>query len=417
MQGSLIQPIRIQPNTRMLEQGTILLLLGYLVSLHLFSFRPDAVMISHAVLLALLLLITLYVVLTARLSIGVYVGFLAAFYFWSLLTFYWSPQPSLTLAKAVTLGQLCLVSYLLFAFMDTKQKIERAILMVTLSYIVLGLYTVFTYGIGNLIEGNIAQRIGAEISQENILGVSLSTGAVLCFYYALYRGKWIAYPLCVALIFVSAFTGSRKALLLLFVGFVFLLIMKYKLRRFGRTVVFLSFLGAALYLVLQLPVFELVLSRVETAFNFVGGEGKVDNSTLERSRMAAFGWELFSNRPLIGYGLDSFRYYFGMEEGGRVTYSHNNFIEMLVNGGLIAFLVYYAIYLYGIWKLLRIADGLALILCTLLLLQLAGDMAQVSYYSKMTYIIFALAFAYIRIAASKDKTAMSATSSERAGLP
>lgn len=411
MQGSIVRPISLQPNVLLLERGAMLFFLIYLVSLHLFSFRPDAVILSHAVLLMLVAIIGCYIVRTARLPVGIYFSLLAVFYFWSLLTFYWSPVSAVTFAKAVTLGQLCFVSYLLFVYMDSRAKIERAIVMLALSYVVLGLYTISTYGLGNLLGGSMAQRIGAEISQENILGTSLATGAVLCFYYALFKGRWVSYSFCIALAILSSLTGSRKALLFLAIGFVFLLLMKYKLRRLGKALAVFSVLGVAVFVVLQLPQFELVFSRMETALNLLQGEGKVDNSALERTRMAALGWELFTQRPLTGYGLDSFRYYYGLEEGGRVTYSHNNFIEMLVNGGLIALLSYYAIYAYGIWKLLRIADATALILCTLLLLQLAGDLAQVSYYMKITYITFALVFAYIRIAAGKERRGSMGTNS------
>lgn len=76
-----------------------------------------------------------------------------------------------------------------------------------------------------------------------------------------------------------------------------------------------------------------------------------DASTLERSSMVSSGWLLFQDSPLIGHGLDSFRI-----KAGYGTYSHNNAIEMLVNGGLILFCSYYFFLLfttYLLWKLYR----------------------------------------------------------------
>ena len=55
------------------------------------------------------------------------------------------------------------------------------------------------------------------------------------------------------------------------------------------------------------------------------------------------------NSPIYGYGFDSFKYY-NQSVTGRFYYSHNNFIEMLYNTGIIGFILYYWYYLYTITK-------------------------------------------------------------------
>ncbi|WP_225442842.1 O-antigen ligase family protein [Paenibacillus lycopersici] len=218
----------------------------------------------------------------------------------------------------------------------------------------------------------------------------------MSFYYAFYLRKYIYYAACIFLILLSAFTASRKALVVLLLGLLYLLFMKNKSKKIIRTFLLIVTVGTVVYFILQLPMFDTLMLRMTEFFDFFSNDGGADNSTIERSNMISLGWDLFMKRPLTGYGYDSFRYFLA-KDTGRYTYSHNNFIEMLVNGGIIAFLSYYGMYVYCFIKLFRISDTTSILLVTLLLAQLIGDFAVVSYYSKITYVFFAICFAYIRL--------------------
>lgn len=381
-----------------LDKVIMLFFLLYMITYHIFSYRAGYVLISEVILLALLLLILVYLLLRSKIIVGPYFYFICFFLFWSMVTYFLAPEKPITFTKIITITQVCIVSFLFYNYFDTKEKLEKVIKMITFSYIVLALYTIQVYGISSLIDSNGNQRIGSEISQENVLGMSLATGALLCFYYAYYKNKNIYYLLFAFLFMISALTGSRKALIIIFLGVIFLLFMKERLKISLKTFFVTLITGISLYFILKLPLFELVLNRMESFNNFLTGKGDVDSSALERSSLMLFGWNLFLNSPIVGYGYDSFRHYWGLLSGFQ-RYSHNNYIEMLVNGGIVAFFSFYGMYIYCLYNLIKMAlkfDKTATLLIVILLIQLASDMAAVSYFSKMTFIYFAVFFAYIK---------------------
>ena len=138
----------------------------------------------------------------------------------------------------------------------------------------------------------------------------------------------------------------------------------------------------------------------------IEGIGKIDSSTITRFNMIRVGWKYFIEHPLIGCGIGNSRYIVG-EALGKFTYFHNNFIELLASVGIFGFISYYSIYAYLLWNLYKIFikdnNTKALILFVILLVQLMLDFGMVSYYSKMTYVYFALGAAEIYIKKKKDE--------------
>ena len=68
--------------------------------------------------------------------------------------------------------------------------------------------------------------------------------------------------------------------------------------------------------------------------------------------MIQIGLDKWMQSPIWGYGFDSFKYY-NQIVTGRFYYSHNNFVELLYNEGIIGFVLYYWYYIRVImiaWK-------------------------------------------------------------------
>ena len=57
-------------------------------------------------------------------------------------------------------------------------------------------------------------------------------------------------------------------------------------------------------------------------------------------------WKQWKLSPMWGYGFDSFKYYNAQSVTGYEYYSHNNFLELLYNQGIIGFVGYYWFYVY-----------------------------------------------------------------------
>jgi O-antigen ligase len=127
-------------------------------------------------------------------------------------------------------------------------------------------------------------------------------------------------------------------------------------------------------------IWDHAIHRAEVAM--IGSAVGVNQSTVERARFIKKGLELIAESPIVGRGLDTFRWLSG--EG---TYAHNNLVELGVALGLIGIVLYYGFHVSilasaarrwrtddFVWRFIAIAVP------TLLLL----DIAVVSYASKLS---------------------------------
>ena len=87
-----------------------------------------------------------------------------------------------------------------------------------------------------------------------------------------------------------------------------------------------------------------------------------------------------------------------LEAMGWATYLHNNYLEQLVNLGIVGFLLYYGLYVVLLKSLrpgIKHDSFCAKTVMILLLSQLISDIAVTSYNLKFTYILFAIAISTI----------------------
>jgi len=129
--------------------------------------------------------------------------------------------------------------------------------------------------------------------------------------------------------------------------------------------------------------------RIENIIHLVGGDNVQDGSIEDRVGMFETGIRLWSQKPLLGWGFDSFRYV-----SGYGTYSHNNYIEILVNTGIIGFIIYHIFYINNIiicikkYLINNIEDRKKQLMLSLIgmLLLLLWSFGAVSYTSKITWL-------------------------------
>jgi len=109
-----------------------------------------------------------------------------------------------------------------------------------------------------------------------------------------------------------------------------------------------------------------------------------DPSASMRKQMIEDGVEMWKEYPLLGIGLDQYRV---ISVYG--TYSHNNYVELLVNLGLIGLLLYYSIHLFILFSCLKNAMKSFIKIWSFasIALILMWDMALVSYNLKIIWIL------------------------------
>jgi O-Antigen ligase. len=307
----------------------------------------------------------------------------------------WAIDASLALKKANTLIQIFIMTILVFSFFYNTQNLEFFIKSLCIAGIVMCLYIIFYYGIINyFIQLMSGTRIGTEISNVNDIAIYAGFTALICFYYAIYFKKKYYYFITILPVLISLGTESRKALIIIFCGILLLIMFKLGSGKKIKVLLAISIFIMIFMFFIQLPIFNNYNERFQGLINFITGNGVVDHSMFVREQMISVGWEQFKISPLIGIGMDNSRF-IAIAGVGTDTYLHNNYIELLVDGGIFAFIIYYAAFAYVLIKLIPLIKNknhIAIITFTILILQVLLDYGAVSYYSKITYIYLILGF-------------------------
>ncbi|MBI9014047.1 MAG: O-antigen ligase family protein [Clostridiales bacterium] len=252
---------------------------------------------------------------------------------------------------------------------------------------------VYIYGFGLFTFAFADMRLGEEVSRINSLGMSLAYGAVFSFYYFYIHNRKLMLFFVVSLAILSSFTGSRKAIVIIVIGIFAILIQEFKFnkKRLFRNIIIIIIVAIALS---SLSYFDMVLNRFDGILSMLKGESGADGSANIRYSMIVKGLDLFWERPLTGSGLATYEYYWSDNISAR-KYSHNNYVELLVNGGIVAIIIYYGNYLYLFFSIISKRSKISIILVVMIGITLIVDMFIVSYYSKDIYIMIAIYYSYV----------------------
>lgn len=233
----------------------------------------------------------------------------------------------------------------------------------------------------------------------NTIGYYCAFTCVITWYYFRIE-KRILYQVCafLSLIFVIL-SGSRKALLFIIIPIAVMIVLKSKHPLKILKNIFIVCFGVFVifFLIMNVNVLYLMVgNRIETAIAGIFGYGATDASTSTRLLLIYDGIEWFKQRPIWGYGLSNYRvlrlfYYPSRQE----FYAHNNYVELLVDCGIVGTAIYYVLHLSILLKAIkkrRNMSDLSLMLLGMLISILVCDYAMVTYYSIFTHLILMLVY-------------------------
>ena len=319
--------------------------------------------------------------------------FMIAFAFFCFLSSVWSLNPTSSIQQGITISEImiCLVVFQI-CFQD-KDGIWKMVNAVKWAGFVVVIYSFMVYGIDGmravLVSGG---RLGTEFVNINSIGMVAAISVIIVIYEQLYfRRNFISILFGILNVVVIAASGSRKALLMMMTGLTLLLLFKFVtkniLKTFIRYIILAVLLIVALQLILSLNMFSGVMSRMDGFWALITGEGEVDASTQERDLMIQIGWKYFLQSPIIGFGMGASGSILS-QTIGKNTYFHNNYIEVMCGGGIFALILYYSMYVYCIYFLLRtrLRDPLSKLVIILILINIIMDYAAVTYNTKSNYI-------------------------------
>ena len=255
-----------------------------------------------------------------------------------------------------TLVVLMIILFVMDEDIITKSDLEKYMKMYMIAAAIMMLYLVLFFDLNNF---QLAQRGMATTGMWNGNDVGLKCAVFLIFFlyfFDSYRRISMRFLLlggAVLALVLLYFTASRKALLIAVFGIALYYYFKHPNKRFRNLLIILFGLYMLFQLVMNVPeLYEVIGWRIEGMLSLVTGQGVADSSSLLRAQYIKVGLDAFKESPIIGYGIDNYRY-INLRGTGHLTYSHNNFIDLLVGVGSIGFLVYYLYYVKLTFDFLR----------------------------------------------------------------
>ena len=174
----------------------------------------------------------------------------------------------------------------------------------------------------------------------NIVALYLSTSFTFFIFYFFKNRNYLFLVLAIISIVIIVTLGSRKSILA--IGLCLVLVI-YKLNSGSRGSLLSIIIIGATAVIMYLPEDYLLYigDRFSELNDVANGKGGADDS---RVKMLQRGVEYFLSSPILGHGYYTYRDLFKMTDG-LYLYSHNNFVDVAVGGGIVGFVIYYYIYI------------------------------------------------------------------------
>lgn len=203
----------------------------------------------------------------------------------------------------------------------------------------------------------VLTRIGAADTGRwnvNIIGIMASIGILIGIFLFGDTTKIMKIFLIASipfLLYLDIITASRKAILMLPIGLCGMQLLNNPTKVIRNLLLIISSSLLAIYLIFDVPFFyELIGWRMEGMIAlFKGNTLEVDSSALSRAMMIQSALTVFYDNPIFGVGLDNFRFFNAV----RVTYAHNNFVEIAADLGILGLIAYYWIFVYIVFDYLK----------------------------------------------------------------
>ena len=296
--------------------------------------------------------------------------------------------------------QVIFLSLCLPNIVENKEDIEKIIKYIIISMFITAILILIRTPKSYF---GIARIGGATGLNVNTTGIRMSTGALFCLYFLHKKDfsvkKKIFYLVSIILFIIVGFlTGSKKAVIILFLGIVLYEIYLSKGIKFIFNICKLLVIVVILYNILMSNAyFQNVIGRRMNKFiETISGAAETDKSYIERKYFIEQAKHLFSEYPIFGYGGNNFMSYMRNIGYHHVAYCHNNFFELLSTLGIFGFIIYYYMWIKTIYNLFRNyiknRSNLFLIFLVITAINLILDYGHVCYHSDFNILLLVVAY-------------------------
>lgn len=345
--------------------------------------------------------------------LGKYHVFMILFIIYTLFTAVWAINPSDTFAISRGLILNLFFSSILYFYNTKQNSIYLLLNAIKWAGYIIAIYTIFYYGLDNLILSSVSSATRIENEYANINGIAILIGyacIIEFFFFINYSYQSFSLIMLIPSFIVVAASQSRKALLMIFIGVFFTYILNIINEKNTKKSIIKVIIGIVGIIVITIfitksPIFSGIRERLHALIkSFIVGNSPGSYIPI-RERLISLGIKIWKEHPILGIGMAN-AHIIAAQELNFDAYLHCNYIELLCGGGLIGFLLYYIMYIYigvSLWKLRNIDKKAIMFGVVFLLISLATDYGMVSYYGKPE--CFYLVIQFINIEQLKKKAA------------
>lgn len=320
-----------------------------------------------------------------------FIAFFAASYFWEV-------NKSTYVSMMISIIQVAVVGFTILQYATSKEKTNRLLNTAIVACVILTARFIIQVPFSALSSGRIGKYIGEAYGNDGAAMI-LCYGSLLALIQSRKTQRKLAL-LILPFMLLALLTGTKLCILTFLVGILCLYIFSSNATGSKIWVVFLILIvGYILFRILmEVPVFyETIGFRLESLFDVLSSGVKTNKSYYDSSEvrylLIKYGFELFKESPILGNGLDSYRFLTPLSG----YYAHNNFIELIVDGGITGLVMYYWFPVFCvilIVKKLRTNKQLAYPLAIMIAI-LVSDIATISFNHEKTQLVFALSLCMI----------------------
>lgn len=350
--------------------------------------------IYKAIFIIVFFLYTTFQLLLNNKGIGsrLQIGWALAFYIFCKLSSIWSETPWAIneVINNVRWAFMLSISVVNYVRINQLSVIDVAKRMLVIGFVFI-LNVVLN---GTFIEGRYTVIIGNYVLNENVFGqISMGISCYLLYWSKKNNWKTIFINIvAIIMVVLALISGSRKSIISLIIFIIGFTMYEYPpndiLRSIYKIFSVVAVIGLVYVLIMNVNIlYNTVGLRIESFLSIFKGE-EADGSTITRMKMLEYAKKMFVEKPIFGYGLNTYSHISGFN-----AYAHNNYMELLANTGLIGFSIYYLpvfIYLittFSLWKK-RTPDSILPL--SILIVYIINDFFSVSYFSLVSHVFIGL---------------------------
>ena len=376
------------------------------LSLYLFSSMISASKVIIYALVMLLFIFAIHYLKRKDVLCHQYFKWTTRFIIFSCFSLFWTISVYLSIWGIANAVIAIIPGISLYLFVNQKGQIHDVIIMFIVTTLFFALYAISYFGLSSMGEG----RFGDDVE----VGLNSNTLAI-CLLYSIIGGvilslrptviklyKLILWVICIVFLYVMLMTGCRKTLLMLFAIPVIYLFFKSKYKIITLSIIALL-VSVGVYFLFSIPIlYDTIGVRLLEMVGMIleGGDAEGD---VTRFFLYKYGFEWFLDKPLLGRGINTYRILSDAtpEFWGFNWYAHSNFVELLVDIGIIGTVLYFIWYYTCIKKNLHILNNTndkaqgnsSLFIVTLVLTFIIFELFAVTYYDWFSQVFIAYMFA------------------------